>query len=256
MKHLTIYLAFSFCLLLLPAPVHAAIPTATPSASSKSVDKEINDLKDRIASKVAELRLVERRGISGKTTEVTNSQITLMDGLGNTRFIDVDELTKFSSPSAKETFGISDITKGTTLGVLGLYNKQSQRLLARFVNVLIAPRVLHGAVESVNSANFTFRLVTSENNQQTVDVEKVTKTMSFSQDTGVVKAGFSKIKVGERVMVVGYVDAKNPTLISATRIILFPDIPKNPKIKLSEEIPPTTVQPQLTSTPSPTSKVK
>ncbi len=49
---------------------------ATPSAS----DSEIRDqLIENIASRVAELKLVEKRGIVGVVTDVSNTQITISD---------------------------------------------------------------------------------------------------------------------------------------------------------------------------------
>ena len=96
--------------LLLIANVSAVTPTVTVSSS----ETQINQLKDRIASRVAELKLVQRRGIVGTANEISDTQITLTDVQNNTRFVDVDELTKFASPSAKGSFGISDIGKGNT----------------------------------------------------------------------------------------------------------------------------------------------
>ena len=69
-------------------------PTATPT--DNPVVQQINDLKDRIASRVAQLKLVERRGVIGTVTAVSDTQLTLVDTNDNNRFIDVDELTKFS----------------------------------------------------------------------------------------------------------------------------------------------------------------
>lgn len=220
--------------------VYAATPTATPSAAT-SPEQNQEELQkrfiDRVASRVAQLKLVDRRGIIGNVTDVSNTQLTLNDIQNVTRYVDVDELTKFSSPSAKESFGISDITKGTKLGVLGLYNKQSARLLARFVDVLVLPRVIHGAVASTNTENFTIDLVNQNQQHLLIDVQDTTKTSSYTKDTGFVKSGFSKIKEGQRIMIVGFLDSKEKNLPAGrqvkflpTRMIIFPDIPKNPKI--------------------------
>ena len=103
--------------------------TAAPTVADDTVDDKINSLKDKIASRVAELKLVEKRGFYGAVIEISGTQLTVTDQKNATRFIDVDELTKFSSPSAKESFGISDITKGTKIAIIGLYNKQSKKEL-------------------------------------------------------------------------------------------------------------------------------
>ena len=43
-------------------------------------------------------------------------------------------------------------------------------------------------------------------------------------------AGFSKIKIDESIIIIGFPDKQIPNHIIASRIILFPDVPKNPKI--------------------------
>ncbi len=242
MKYLYI-VCVSFCLtLLIQTSSFALTPTSTPSPTEKltsptpkktttsTVEQDVSDLKDKIASRVAELKLVDRRGVIGTVTETTNTQIKIQDGVGNIKFIDVDELTKFASPSASGTFGISDITKGSKIGVLGLYNKQSRRILARFIDVLDLPLIVNGAVATIDNKNFSITILTTEGKQYSVDIENSTKTLQYSKDSGLTKAGFSKITEDERITVVGFIDKKNKTNIVATRVILFPDIPKNPKI--------------------------
>ncbi len=222
-------LLFVICYLLFVGHAQAA-PTPTSAPEQSPAETQINKLKDRIASRVAELKLVERRGIIGIAAEVSDTQITITDVQNNTRFIDVDELTKFASPSAKGSFGISDIPKGNTLGILGLYNKQSRRMLARFVDILILPKIVNGAVSAVDDKKFTIHVATENKNEFFIDVETTTKTMQYTKADGLLRAGFSKIKEGERIMVVGFSDVKDKNKLLASRIIVFPEIPKNPKI--------------------------
>src|SRR3989344_3522321 len=84
----------------------AQIATKTPTPTLIDLSDQIDDLKSKIASKVAQLNLVEKRGIYGIVADASDTQITLKTVNGNTRFIDVDELTKFSSDS-NDSFGIS-----------------------------------------------------------------------------------------------------------------------------------------------------
>lgn len=214
----------------------AATPTKAPSPTQNinAIEQQINSLKDRIASRVAQLKLVDKRGIIGTVTDVSETQLTINDSAGNIRFVDVDELTKFSSPSAKGSFGISDITKGSTVGVLGLYNKESRRILARFVDVLVMPETIHGAVGAIDKKNYTVTVIKSDNKTVLVDVGDITKTSSFTKDSGLVKAGFSKITEGERITVVGFYDKKDSNKLIASRIIIYPDLPINPNIDLNK----------------------
>lgn len=212
---------FSFLI----SPAYAATPTP--------VDKtqEIRDqLIANIASRVAALKLVEKRGIIGIVTDVTNTQIVVTDLQNNTRFVDVDELTKFSNPTFKGNYGISDITKNTSLGVLGLYNKQSRRILARFVNELTTPFIIHGGVASIDSENFSLSITTEEGKQMTVDIENITRTSSYTPDEGYIRSGFSKIKENYNIIVSGALDIKDESRMTATRVIFFPEIPASPKV--------------------------
>lgn len=196
------------------------------NAHSQTPTQSIKEqLITNIASRVAQLKLVEKRGIIGTVTNSTNTQIALSDIQNNTRFVDVDELTKFSSPKSKGTFGISDITKGTTLGILGLYNKESRRILARFVTVVSVPTLIQGGITSIDNKNFTVDILTIDGKRFTIDIDYTTTSYSYSASSGHIKSGFSKIKEGYSIIVSGSLDAKNENRISASRVIIFPEIP-------------------------------
>lgn len=234
---------FIALMILITAGQSYAATTPTPTAAVSTTEEQINNLKDRIASRVAQLNLVEKKGFIGKVTDISETQLTLVDMSSTSRIVDVDELTNFSSPSAKSSFGISDISKGTSIGVIGLYNKDSRRLLARFVDVLNMPQVITGGILTIDSDAFTFTVATQSNDPANIDVENITKTVSYTKTGGSVKAGFSKLAVGERVQIVGYPDVKNKNLIIASRILLLPGLPVNPKITL---INPTDIAPVST----------
>lgn len=254
-------------------PILAQTPTETdsseedtPSASisgeqsiGEQLNKQINQLKERIASRVAELNLVEKRGIIGTVTETSGNQITFTDLNGKTRFIDVDEITKFSSPSAKSSFGLSDLTKGTKISVLGLYNKQSQRILARFIDSYVIPVFLSGRIADLDKINFTVTVIAENQKQTVVDIETITNISTHSKEDGISKLGFSKLTLGDRVLISGFPSKNDPDLLAATRILVLPELPKNPKIIVPEPtteitISPTNSQNTTTSTSSGTKK--
>lgn len=218
------------CHLLLVGMAQAATPTP---------EDRLQELRDQlitnVASRVAQLKLVEKRGIIGVVSDVTNTQITIIDVHGNTRFADVDELTKFFSPNAKGTYGISDITKDETIGILGLYNKESRRILARFVNVITTPFIIHGGVAAIDSENFSLSVTTEEGKQITVDIENITRTSSYTSEEDYIRSGFSKIKENYNIVVSGALDIKNDNRMTATRVIFFPQIPVSPKVNSALE---------------------
>ena len=227
---------FSFLALFPDKASALEVPTQSPTEKNEAINKQIKDFQTRVASTVAQLKLVERKGILGTVSEVSTTQITLTDTNDNTRFVDVDELTKFSSPLAKGTFGISDLSKGTTIGVLGLYNKESRRILGRFIETYSLSKTVHGIVTSADGSNFILNVASENGETVYADIEKITKTLSYSKNTGLTRIGFSKIKEGQRVIVIGYPDIKDKNRISALRVLVFPDIPKNPRIAIPENI--------------------
>jgi hypothetical protein len=232
MKKLLLLLLIVQCSLFIVVPAHALSPSPTPEDKTTEIRDQ---LITNIASKVAQLKLVEKRGIIGKVTEATNTQITITDLQNNTRFIDVDELTKFSNSDVKGSFGISDITKDSTIGVLGLYNKESRRILARFVSVISISVVIHGGVTSIDDANFSFNVATEDGKQVTVDVERLTRTSSFTQKGGLLKSGFSKIKENDNVIAIGVMNKESKDRLTATKIIFFPEISSSPKVNSASE---------------------
>lgn len=250
-------LAFIIILSLLLFAKQAFAQTVTPTPESSTptqkttekLSEKINDLKERIASRVAELNLVEKRGVIGTIKEASGTKITITDILGNQRFIDVDEITKFSSGNSKNTnFGISDLTSGTRVSVLGNYNKQSKRMLARFIDVVTLPILINGVITELNRTQFSITVVDVNAVKMIVDIENITRTSVYTDNDGTVKAGFSRIKTGQRVHVVGFPDKEEKNRMSATRILLLPEIVPNPRIDLSN----VTIQP--TDTPVPTSR--
>lgn len=217
---------------------HAASPTPTSETSKETINEklseQINQLKEKIASRVSELNLVEKRGLIGTVSEVSGSKITVKDVHGNVRFIDVDEITKFSSPSNK-TFGLSDITKDTKISVLGLYNKQSKRLLARFINTSVDPVFVSGTISDIDTKEFFITVTTSDNKKVILENQTSTKIFLYDGEDDVVRSGFSKLEVGARITAIGFPDKTDPKIILPERIINLSSLFSNPKDSASEE---------------------
>jgi hypothetical protein len=255
----------SFIMAATPIPTSAdsSDPTTPPASVSaqqsvgEKLNQQINQLKERIASKVAELNLVEKRGTIGTVTDTSGNQVTFTDFSGKTRYIDVDEITKFSSPSAKNGFGLSDLTKGTQISVLGLYNKQSQRILARFINGFVTPIYLSGRIADIDKKNFTVTMISEDQKQTKIDIETLTNISAHSKADGISKLGFSKLTNGDKVIVTGFPDKKDPALLVASRILVLPELPQNPKIIIAEPTDittPTITKSQDTTTSSSSGK--
>jgi hypothetical protein len=230
-KYILIILAALLTTTVFTKVMAAGTPTPTDSSLLEQVANEI-------ASKTAQLNLVEKRGIIGTVTDSSSTQITLSDLNGNIRFVDVDELTKFSSPTS-DSYGISDVTNGTLLGVLGLYNKQSQRILARDVSVQTAfPSVIYGTISDIDKTNFELTIAKENGQKIVIEIQDVTKTYAFSAGT-MAKSGFSKTQTGQTIVAIGFSDKQDSKKILGTRIILLPDIQTGFALNLGTAVNPT-----------------
>ncbi len=243
-------------------PLPTAAKTVSPTVSetlNEKLNTQINQLKDKIASRVTELNLVEKRGITGVVSEATTNKLTLTDIAGNTKLIDIDEITKFSSSATKGTFGLSDLTKGTKVNVLGLYNKQSKRILARFITTAVNPLFISGTISGIDGKNFTIDIVTSDKKTSKIDIGATTKLSSYSKNGETVKILFSKLNSGDRVSIVGFPDKTDPTLSVASRVVVLSDLPKDPSVSIAPPSPtasPTDTLRKTIQVPDVTSNVK
>lgn len=207
--------------------IEAATPTPQPSQNEipQSEDLEkIQRIKDIVASKVAELNLIEKRGIIGSIKVVTNMQVTITDIQGKNRQIDVDELTKFNI--SKTASGISDLVKGTTYSFVGLYNKDTQKLLARNINITPSiPEYIEGAITTIDEKNYQIKIVNNKGEEKIIDIKTSTKTSLASDDGDLTRSGFSKLEANERILAIGFWDKSDPNMLAAIRVIHFANIP-------------------------------
>lgn len=241
----------------IPTPIKTTSP-AVSQALNEKLNSQINQLKDKIASRVSELNLVEKRGIIGIVTEISANKITLTDVSGNPKQIDVDEITKFISVPAKTSFGLSDLSKGSRISVFGLYNKQSKRILARFIRISVDPVFATGGISELDNKNFTLTVTSGNQKKTKIDVGTATKISSYGKDGVITKIGFAKLAIGDRVLIVGFPDKKDTSLIISSRINVFSSLPKDPKINIAQPIPTSSATPTILPTsaiikkPSPT----
>ena len=234
-KTFTSFILLSFVFCLMTTQIFAATPTPRPSQNQISSDsaelEKIQKIKDIVAKKVTELNLVEKRGIIGTLKDVSGMQLTVTDIKGNIRHFEVDELTKFSF-STKTTVGISDLEKGSRYSFIGLYNKETQKLLVRDIDsVDTIPVYFEGAISDVDSDNYQLTVVNERGEKKKVDIQNSTKTSLASTDGDLTKSGFSKLAVKERVLAIGFWDKKDKDLLSSLRVIHFKSVPPSKEMQ-------------------------
>lgn len=247
-----IFLIFLFVFLIVPQATFGQSPSPSEDADDSvvSAEEKVDQIKDKVTSKVAKLKLVEKKGIVGTVDSVSANEIRINDLNDKTRIIEVDELTKYSSGD-DATFDLSSIKEGTKISAIGLYNKDSGKLLARFINEISIPVFLNGVISDKNKQDFTVTLSTEDEINYIVDIENITKSFSFS-DGELDTSGFTKIEPMQNAIIIGFPDSKDENRITATRIITFPNVPRNPRIDV--ETPTKKPSKSLSPSAAPTDK--
>lgn len=251
----------------IPTEVQEEIsPTILPA--ERLGKSKIDELKEKIASTVAQLNLVSKKAFVGEIVKLEKNRITL-ERYGDTRIIDVDELSKYISVDkdgkrAEKKF--SDLDVGNWVVTIGLYNKESQKLLSRFLLIKEIQIRLIGIVREVDIKGGTITVEDKKMGKtMIVDIEKATIIRTFTKGEGLVKSGLSKIEIGQRAYISGIVNKEQENRIAASKILLLPGKAANntngnstkPTTSVQKkdeaEIPSPTEE--TTPTPKPTRKV-
>lgn len=249
----------------LPSPVLAA--TATPSASASAASdtkKKIEDLKDRIATKVAQLKSTERRAIYGTVKATSITSFTVVTKTRDLKIELTDDITVIEYLKGKRTvLTTDDIAKGDTVTVFGQYDTTLELLKATtvFIGGTI-PERFAGKVTARDDKAFTLTIQTAQGQTFTIDIEKTTKALAWDREKKeIIKSGFSKVAIGSSVHGIGSLVPKKELRMSAVRILDIGVVGQNgsptatPAATTSEE-PTATSSPtkKMTPTPTPTKK--
>ena len=220
MKNLILLLA---TVLLLVSRVSAATPTPTEkeATGTPTPTSKIDDLKERLATKVAELRQTQRKAIYGTVKAVSVSTFTVETDNKELKIDLTDEISVFQTLKGKRAeLTIEDITKDDVVTVFGEYDTGLDLLRAKVVVIQSKPLTrVTGTVSEIDREEFTVTITTSGGQEYIVDIEKTTNALAFDRTKGLVKGGFSKLETGRTVNVVGTAVAKQDNRISAARLI-------------------------------------
>lgn len=237
-----------------------ASPSATPMTTDTDKTKQIEDLKERLATKVAELRQMERRAIEGvvKTTSITS--FTVETKTKDLKIELTDSLKVVQYLKGKRTvLKTDDISKNDPVVIFGDYDTSLDLMKAKVVFITGAiPLRINGIVTSSDEKDFSFTMVTADKTEYTVDFEKNTKSFEWTVDNKTTKSGFSKIQKGNYVTILGSINPKDDKRISATKIVTLNTemiTPTNTPVASVSATPNVTVKTTTKPTVKPTVKV-
>lgn len=210
-----------------------ATPSAKPTTSQeKTIETKIKELKERVATRVAQLREEKKKAILGIVKEGTKESLTLTTKTGEIT-VKLDEEGKIIHllDGRRVAAKISDIDIGERILAQGTLDEEGTLLAAK----IIAKRPivnLNGLVAEVDTKEGTITVATKTGEKKVVDIETTTKISVWEkglpaggQGKGLIKGGFSKIKVSDRVHVQGFEKMEDKTkLFQATRILVLPGL--------------------------------
>lgn len=254
-------------LLLLVVP-SAFASTATPSATLKTdtastTAKKIEDLKDRLATKVAELRQTSRRAIYGTVKSTSITSFVVETKIKDVKIELTDEIKVIQYLKGVRTpLTSEDIAKNDLVAVFGDYDTTLDLLKATIV-VIQSPALqrISGTVTARDDKEYTLTIKNPQGVTYIVDIEKSSKTLMWDREKKeIVKSGFSKIAASNVVHIVGFPVPKKELRVSADRILDLGNITatagqaSQPTSTAEEKEASPAASPTKKATPTPTKK--
>jgi len=206
-----------------------ASPSATPTgvftktATSSATNQKIEDLKERLATKVAELQQSQRQAIYGTVKTVSISTLTVETEKKDIKIELTDDLKVFQNLKGKRTeLKGEDIAKGDVVTMFGNYDTAIEVLKAKviFIQSQTDVQFVIGTIKETSKKDYTITVEQKNGKSMLIDFETTTKT-SVWNNNAVEKGGFSKLIVGDMVMIAGTPVPKKENRISALRITTF-----------------------------------
>ncbi|MFH1827441.1 MAG: hypothetical protein ABH812_03370 [bacterium] len=188
--------------------------------------KDIQDFKEKLASKVAELQKKDEKALSGFVSNIKDKTFNIQTTDNEQYVVELDELlTKYYSISGNFTTEITkeDVEENDYVIITGPINGKTITANDIYIDIRFASG--SGIVSQIDQTNFSIDVVTVENETYTIDVESTTKREILNIKTYELdNIGFSKIKSGDVLHFVykktNEENAKNR--YSASKILVLP----------------------------------
>ena len=186
------------------AQTNTVSPSEIFSSPTKSIeDKEIQTLKEKIATKVAELREKNSKAISGIVQEINSAKTVIKVKTWREEYFEVKvdpDLTKFYQISGNQKKEVKSVAvkKGSYIIVTGLIKDKSVEANFIYLDELFIVGL--GKVTEVNKEDFFISAITTDKENYTLDVESFTKQQMLNiKSLNIENVGFSKIKEGDTI---------------------------------------------------------
>jgi len=199
--------------------------TATPAGETK-LDKDIQNLKNKLVDKVAEIQGKEQKAIAGTINKVSSGNLSIKtsDDEGYDVKIDSDltKIYKIAGMTTKELKS-EDLIKDSFVIVTGpLIDKT-----VNANNIYLDEQyfVKSGKVTEINRNDYYLKVTTTDKDNLTLDIETFTKMQLVNIKTlEMEKSGFSKLKEGDTIQFVYKKtgDEKEVNRYAAQKFLIIP----------------------------------
>ncbi|MDP3998235.1 MAG: hypothetical protein Q8P89_01295 [bacterium] len=251
--------AFSFIL--------ATQTMAQGATDSSNLENKIEDLKERVATRVAELRS-QSQGFKitvGEIKSADENTIVLKTSLGEKSVLLTEESKIFRIiRGQRTTVAVSGLKIGERASVIGATEPQGD-FVAKLVLIKTLPLNISGVIRNTDQKNFTISVENSiKGVTYLIDIESATKIQTATSGGKFEKSGFTKLQAGGRVHINGTKVEGEENRISAARILALPELSiqatqapspaeasPSPKTNPSPKVTPT-VSPRVSPTRTPT----
>jgi len=213
----------------------SATASATP-AQDNAIQDKINDLKERLASRVAELKENSKRSFSGVVKQKEDGVITLLYKDIETKVVFNTESTVYtiSSQGKKIKSDVKSLIVGQNVTAFGALDVDQKTLVVKVLIINDSPIISYGTVKSVDNKEGSF-VVDSEDGSLTLDYEIGTKCQITDKDGKLSSCGLSKINEGDKVLVRIREGSTNLSKATALRILVIPQSTPSPTETKTEQ---------------------
>jgi hypothetical protein len=198
-------------------------PTDATPTSSVTDDKKVQQLKEKLATKVAELRESQKRGFFGEIAAVAKTSFTLVTNKGEVKVRFTEDTLIYKSGKPKTEAKVAELKNGLTGTVIGMYEEEAKTVTAKIILLQNQSKFTNGEITIIDKDNAALTLKTPDAEGQIVDYEKNTEAAEVNvTDKKISKSGLSRISVGDHILVWGVPAEDDPKKISAVRILRLP----------------------------------
>src|SRR3989344_895185 len=193
-----------------------------PATGSSVNDDKVQELKDKLATKVAELRQKQKRGFYCTVAALSKSAFTLAIKDDETRVKLSDDTQFFSLGKQKQEKSLKDLKNTLSVSVLGHYDEGEDQFYAKVILIQTLPDQYYGQLIKTDKTHATITLKT-KNEELTFDYERATLASEYNfKDDKIQKSGLSRLKEGDWLHVWALSNDDDDGVLPLVKILRLP----------------------------------